>query len=159
MTLVAEQGGFLIEAFKHIAQKVRITQITRDLLENKTIYGRKLTSTARIAKMNMIIAGDGHTNITKEDALKRPVNEGYDVVLTNFPFSQDTDYANFYGLDTKDANPVFLKHIIDACADSGRIGVVVPEGLLFGEAQQYVNVRQFLVENCTIHATRHNFAS
>ncbi len=109
-------GGFLIEAFKHIAQKVRITPVTRDLLENKTIYGRELTSTARIAKMNMIIAGDGHTNITKEDALKRPVNGGYDVVLTNFPFSQDTDYANFYGLDTKDANPVFLKHIIDACA-------------------------------------------
>ena len=145
-------GGFLIEAFKHIERKVKVTAETRKVLENETIFGRELTSTARIAKMNMILAGDGHTNITQEDALKRPVDGKYDVVLTNFPFSQNTDYSSYYGLDTEDANPVFLKHVIDACADGGRMGVIVPEGLLFGETQQYINVRRFLVDHCTIHA-------
>ena len=145
-------GGFLIEAFKHIERKVAITPETRRFLEKKTIYGRELTGTARIAKMNMILAGDGHTNIYQKDALAYPAKDQYDVILTNFPFSQETDYSNQYGLDTKDANPVFLKHIIDACKDGGRIGVVVPEGLLFSETQQYLNVRKFMLDNCRIHA-------
>ena len=101
-------GGFLIEAFRHIAHNIKMTLETRRVLENKTIYGRELTGTARIAKMNMILAGDGHTNITQEDTLKSPVKGTYNVVLTNFPFSQDTDVSKYYGLDTEDANPVFL---------------------------------------------------
>ena len=145
-------GGFLIEAFKHITQKAVSTPETQYVLENKTIYGRELTGTARIAKMNMILAGDGHTNIHQKDTLRFPIDKVFDVVVTNFPFSQETDHANLYGLDTDDANPVFLKHAIDACKDGGRIGVVVPEGLLFRETQQYVNVRKYLVDNCTIHA-------
>ena len=145
-------GGFLIEAFKHIAKKVKESPETRQVLENNTIYGRELTGTARIAKMNMILAGDGHTNIHQQDTLASPVDSRYDVVLTNFPFSQDTDYGGLYGIDTEDANPVFLKHVLEACKSGGRIGVVVPEGLLFRETQQYLNIRRFLVEHFTVHA-------
>ena len=152
-------GGFLIEAYRHIAQKVVTTPAIRRVLENETIYGRELTGTARIAKMNMILAGDGHTNIRQQDALKEPVHGAYKVVLTNFPFSQKTSYGNFYGLNTEDANLVFLKHALDACKDGGRIGVVVPEGLLFRETSQYRNTRQFLIENFAVEAViaLHNF--
>lgn len=145
-------GGFLIEAFRHIAQKVKQTPSTRRVLEEETIWGREITGTSRIAKMNMILAGDGHTNIHQMDTLKSPVKEQFNIVLTNFPFSQDTDYAHLYGLDTEDANPVFLKHVIDSCAKDGRIGVVVPEGLLFDEKAQYVLVRRMLTEACNIEA-------
>ena len=86
-------GGFLIEAFRHIARKVKWTDETRRVLENDTIFGREITSTARIAKMNMILAGDGHTHIHQRDCLEDPVDSEFDVVLTNFPFSQDTDHA------------------------------------------------------------------
>ena len=145
-------GGFLIEAFRHIARKVKWTDETRRVLENDTIFGRELTGTARIAKMNMILAGDGHTHIHQRDCLEDPVKGKFDVVLTNFPFSQDTDHAGLYGLDTSDANPVFLKHAVDACKDKGRIGVVVPEGLLFSETQQYENVRRYVLDNCSVIA-------
>ena len=145
-------GGFLIEAFRHIARKVKWTDETRRVLENDTIFGRELTSTARIAKMNMILAGDGHTHIHQRDCLEEPVKDKFDVVLTNFPFSQDTDHAGLYGLDTSDANPVFLKHAVDACKDNGRIGIVVPEGLLFTETQQYENVRRYVLDNCSVIA-------
>ena len=145
-------GGFLIEAFRHISRKVRNSPETRHVLENETIYGREHTDTARIAKMNMILAGDGHTNIYQMDSLKDPVKDKYDVVLTNFPFSQNTEYSSYYGFSTSDANPVFLKHVIDACVDGGRIGVVVPASLLFEEKRAYVSVRKFLAEHCTIDA-------
>ena len=87
-------GGFLIEAFKHIVQKVGPSPETRRIIEKETIYGRELTGTAQIAKMNMILAGDGHTNIHQKDTLQFPVIDPYDVVLTNFPFSQETDHSH-----------------------------------------------------------------
>ena len=78
-------GGFLIQAFRHIAGKVQDTPEHRRVLETETIHGRELTGTARIAKMNMILAGDGHTNIFQMDALAEPVTNAYDVVLTKLP--------------------------------------------------------------------------
>lgn len=145
-------GGFLIEAFKHIKSKCKLTKETMSFLENETIYARELTGTAKIAKMNMILAGDGHTNIKEMDSLSDPVKEEYDVVLTNYPFSQKTEYGSIHGLTTTDGNPVFLKHIIDALKYGGRAGVVVPDGVLFGKANDYVKVRKLLVENCDVKA-------
>ena len=69
-------GGFLIQAFRHIARKVKWTDETRRVLENDTIFGREITGTARIAKMNMILAGDGHTHIHQRDCLEDPITIG-----------------------------------------------------------------------------------
>lgn len=152
-------GGFLIEAFRHISEKVKKTDATKYTLEKETVYGRELTGTARIAKLNMILAGDGHTNIRQMDSLESPVKDKYSIVLTNFPFSQYTDYGHLYGFDTDSANPIFLKHAIDACEDGGRIGVVVPEGLLFDESRSCTKIRRIMTETCKIEAiiALHNF--
>jgi len=145
-------GGFLIEAFKHIKRKCKQTKENIEFLKEKTIYGRELTGTAKIAKMNMIIIGDGHTNITQMDCLSKPIKNEYDVVLTNFPFSQKTDYSSLYGFNSEDANPVFLKHVIDALNKEGIAGVVVPEGLLFDENSEYIKIRRYFLENCNVES-------
>lgn len=145
-------GGFLIEAFRHIKSKVKLTKGNIDFLEKKTIYGGELTGTAKIAKMNMILAGDGHVNIYQIDSLSKPYEEKFDVIVTNYPFSQKTEYGNLYGLNTTEGNPVFLKHIIDALKKGGRAGVVVPDGVLFGKGNDYVKVRKLLTETCDVKA-------
>lgn len=158
-------GGFLIQAFRHISNKVQQTKKSLKTLREKTVYGRELTGTAKIAKMNMIIIGDGHTNVEQRDSLKSPVKNKYDVVLTNYPFSQETDYASYYNLATTDANPVFLKHVIDALKEpkggqeGGRAAIVVPEGLLFDETSQCEKVRRCLLETCDVQAVinLHNY--
>ena len=121
-------------------------------MKEKTVYGREISGTAKIAKMNMIIIGDGHNNIKQMDSLKNPIKDEYNVVLTNFPFSQTTDYSSFYGFNSEDANPVFLKHIIDSLDNSGIAGVVVPEGLLFDENSEYIKIRKILLETCNVVA-------
>jgi type I restriction enzyme M protein len=145
-------GGFLIQAFRHIKAKVKPTKESAKVLQEETVYGRELTGTAKIAKMNMIIIGDGHANVTQVDTLKTPVHEEYEVVLSNFPFSQTTNFAPLYGLSGANANPVFLKHIIDALCPGGRAAVVVPEGLLFDTVSQLAKVRKLLVDTCTLEA-------
>jgi type I restriction enzyme M protein len=145
-------GGFLIEAFKNIRNKCKNTSKNSDILENYTVFGREISTTSRIAKMNMIIMGDGHNNIEQKDSLEYPIKEKYDVVLTNFAFSQKTDYSSYYGFDTTDANPVFVKHIYDSLNKNGRCAVVVPEGLLFDTKKEYVRIRKLLVEQANVIA-------
>jgi len=145
-------GGFLIEAFKHIKSKIKHTKDNIKLLENDTIYGRELTATAKIAKMNMIISGDGHTNIEQKDSLKFPLKEKYETILTNFPFSQKTRYSNLYGFVSETANPVFLKHVMDSLVDEGRAGVIVPDGLLFDKDSEYIKLRKSLLDTCNVIA-------
>jgi len=145
-------GGFLIEAFKHIKSKIKHTKDNLTQLENDTIYGRELTATAKIAKMNMIISGDGHTNIEQKDSLKFPLKEKYETILTNFPFSQKTRYSSLYGFTSETANPVFLKHAMDALVDKGRAGVIVPDGLLFDKDSEYVKLRKSLLDTCNVIA-------
>ncbi|MBI2004921.1 N-6 DNA methylase [Patescibacteria group bacterium] len=145
-------GGFLIEAFRHIKRNCSPTKANLALLERDTIYGGELTGTAKIAKMNMIIAGDGHTHITQQDSLANPVKEKFETVLTNFPFSQKTEVAHLYGLSAKSANSVFLKHVIDSLKPKGRAGVIVPDSVLFGKDMDMINVRRELIEKCEVKA-------
>ena len=143
-------GGFLIEAYKHLWEKCKHTKENIEFLQEKTIYGRESTGTATIAKMNMILAGDGHTNIKQMDSLSKPIKEEYDVVLTNFPFAQETDYGTLYGMNTKDANGIFLKHIIMSLKETGRAGVVCFQGVLFDS--RYKGIREYLLKNCNLEA-------
>ncbi len=145
-------GGFLIEAFKNIKGKCKNTRKNLDFLENDTVFGREISTTSRIAKMNMIIMGDGHNNIEQKDSLEFPIKDKYDVVLTNFAFSQKTDYGSFYEFDTEDANPIFLKHIYDSLHKDGRCAVVVPEGVLFDTKKEYIKIRKLLVEHAQVEA-------
>lgn len=145
-------GGFLIEAFRHIKRNCAPTENNLLFLESDTIYGGELTGTARIAKMNMILAGDGHTHIIQQDSLENPKKDQYDVILTNFPFSQKTNFAHLYGLASRTANPIFLKHVIDALKPNGRAGVVVPDSVLFAKDADTINVRRQLIEECDVRA-------
>ena len=145
-------GGFLIETFKNIKSKCKLTSENIKELEENTVFGRELTNTAKIAKMNMIIMGDGHNNIEQKDCLEFPIKSKYDVVLSNFAFSQLTNYSAYYGLNTTNANPVFMKHIFDSLNNTGRCAVVVPEGLLFDTDKEYIKIRKILVEKAKVVA-------
>ena len=145
-------GGFLIYAFEYIKRKVAQDRVMLDTLKNDTVFGRELTGTAKVAKMNMILTGDGHTNITQMDSLSQPVDEEYDIVLTNYPFSQQTQFGSRYGYTGRDANPVFLTHAIRALKPGGRAAVIVPDGLLFDEKPQYVKLRRALLRDCDVQA-------
>ncbi|ETO16291.1 Type I restriction-modification system methyltransferase subunit [Reticulomyxa filosa] len=66
-------GGFLTESFNYIKEN-NIIEGEEDLkrLKQETIYGREVTATARIAKMNMILHGDGHAGIQQINTLSNP---------------------------------------------------------------------------------------
>lgn len=145
-------GGFLIEAFRHIRRSLSPTRTNLRTLEHHTFYGGELTGTAKLAKMNMILAGDGHANIVQQDSLEHPASDLYDVVLSNFPFSQRTQFSSLYALRGAAANPVFLAHIMQAIRPNGRAAVVVPDSTLFGTDPVAVSVRRRLLTEFEVQA-------
>lgn len=110
-------GGFLTEAFEHIRKNTLIkTNEDQIKLSHQTVFGREITSNAKLAKMNMILHGDGHNGIEKIDSLSSPVSNKYDIVVTNMPFSQKTNYSYLYenGLAKNNGDGVCVLHCFNA---------------------------------------------
>lgn len=144
-------GGTLIESFKHISTNMARTDDNWKRLREQTLYGNEITSTARITKMNMILVGDGHSGIIQQNSLKHPAHNEYDVVITNMPYSQRTEYGSFYEVPTTNGDSICVQHCIEAvnkARDNGRMALVVPEGFLFRKDLQ--KTREYLLDRCVV---------
>lgn len=146
-------GGFLIETFRHIYNNMPRNAKTEKMLREETIYGNEITNTARITKMNMILAGDGHSNIHMKDSLAHPIDGEYDVVLANMPYSQKTKHGNLYDLPSTNGDSICVQHCmkaISSLSENGRMALVVPEGFLF--RKELTKMREFMLENCQLQS-------
>lgn len=160
-------GGFLIESFRHIYNNMARTEANFKALRESTVYGNEITNTARITKMNMILAGDGHSNIEMQDSLANPIDgtttytdnngivhhNGFDIVLTNMPYSQKTKHGNLYDLPSTNGDSICVQHCmkaINSAAENGRMALVVPEGFLF--RKDLTKTREYLLENCQLQS-------
>ena len=174
-------GGFLIESFRYIERSLGSgnPELQR-ILREETIYGNEITNTARITKMNMILAGDGHSNIHMMDSLANPTyvdkikydkngkivrdangnieysseyNGVYDIVLANMPYSQKTKHGNLYDLPSTNGDSICVQHCmkaINSAADNGRMALVVPEGFLF--RKDLAKTREYLLDHCQLQS-------
>ncbi len=143
-------GGMLIVAFKHLMGTMARNDRNLATLQQDTIYGADITKTASIAKMNMILAGDGHNNIVRSDSLAFPVDNLYDIVLTNMPFAQTTRYGDKYTIPSRKGDIICPQHCFRAVKPGGRMAMIVPEGFLSNTPQVYQHTRQYLLENATL---------
>ena len=144
-------GGFLLECFKYLREHTdtlpydddteeikKEKEKRRKYIREESIYGREITSTARIAKMNMILFGDGHTHIKQMDCLSKPISEEYDVVVSNIPYSQNVEYGNLYEKPSTCGDDIFIQHIWKSVKKGGRIAVVVPETFLYDKKTAFI---------------------
>ena len=130
------------------------------------LFGQESNGTTfALCKMNMFLHGMDSFRIEWGDTLRNPrLHEGdklmkFDVVVANPPFSldkwgQDAAGADPYlrfqrGLPPKSkADYAFICHMLEtARADSGRVGVVVPHGVLFRGAAEGKIRQQLIQEN------------
>jgi len=117
---------------------------------NFAVFGQELNgSTLALAKMNMFLHGLDNARIERGDTLNNPqLKEDdrlmqFDVVVANPPFSLDKwgaedahkdQYSRYHrGIPPKSkADWAFISHMVEtAVGNSGRVGVVVPHGVLF----------------------------
>lgn len=145
-------GGFLIESFNHIkGNSIIETEEDKKILTEQTLFGRDSTKVSTIAKKNMILHGDGHSNIEKLDSLENVVDGKYNCIITNIPFSlKDVDYSHLYynSIAKKNGDAICVLHCLKALKEGGRMAVVVPEGFLF--KKELKDVRKFLLSKANL---------
>ena len=138
----AGSGGMLIECAHHLERQ---GGNPNDL----TLHGQeKNLGTWAICKMNMLLHGLPDARIEKGDTIRDPklVDEGellrYDRVIANPPFSLDEwgrevaesdGHGRFrFGLPPKTKGDLaFVQHMVAVLNAAGRLGVVMPHGVLF----------------------------
>ena len=161
-------GGFLVEAYDHIAPQVS-TPDQRRVLQQSTLYGQEAKPLPyMLAQMNLLLHGLEAPQIAYGNTLDRRVNEiGHservDVILTNPPFGGEEEVgikANFPpNMQTAETALLFLQYIMrklrvagapvpggKPAARGGRAAVVVPNGTLFGDGVCAVIKEEMLKE-------------
>jgi type I restriction enzyme M protein len=132
---------------------------------NYELFGQEaIGSTWALAKMNMFLHGEDNHRIEWGDTLRHPLlldDKGnllrFDVVTANPPFSlskwghedaTDDPHGRYHrGIPPKTKGDyAFITHMIETLKnDTGRMGVVVPHGVLF-RASSEGKIRQQLIE-------------
>ncbi len=132
---------------------------------NYALFGQEaIGSTWALAKMNMFLHGEDNHRIEWGDTLRHPLlldDKGsllrFDVVTANPPFSlskwghedaTDDPHGRYHrGVPPKTKGDyAFITHMIETLKnDTGRMGVVVPHGVLF-RASSEGKIRQQLIE-------------
>ena len=148
-------GGMLVACYGLMRNQVQPGDSAElKTLNNHTLFGRDITETAsRLAKMNMIVLGDGHSNIKCVDSINEPVNGKYDAVITNIPFNlepSEMDVAIQYGSTSSDSNELCVRHCMQAVKKGGKAAIVLPENIAY--ADKYQSLRQHIRKNAEIRA-------
>jgi type I restriction enzyme M protein len=161
-------GGFLVEAYDHVAAQVT-TPEQRRTLQRVTLYGQEAKPLPyMLAQMNLLLHGLEAPQIAYGNTLDRRINEiGHservDVILTNPPFGGEEEVgikANFPpNMQTAETALLFLQYIMrklrvagapvpggKPAARGGRAAVVVPNGTLFGDGISAVIKKELLKE-------------
>ncbi len=165
-------GGFLVylmlasvEAANEMAAAGKITAAVRDDLikriKQDVFYGGDAhEGVASSAKMNMIIAGDGHSNIQAGDSLSSSSalwsvsTPDIDLIITNPPFgtSETESLANEdrsqFPVGGSKGQILFLQKMVQAVKPGGEICTVIDEGLL--NTEQAAELRAYIMEHMVL---------
>lgn len=137
-------GGFLAEAYSHLASQADTVQ-KRKILQRSTLRGvEPKTLPFMLAQMNLLLHGLEAPQIDPGNALRFRLSEigerdRVNVILTNPPFGGEEEagiLTNFpEDRRTAETALLFLQLIMRRLkrAGHGRAGVVVPNGTLFGD--------------------------
>ena len=137
--------------------------------DNFSLYGQELNgSTWALAMMNMLLHGFDSAVIRWGDTLRNPkLKDGdalmkFDTVVANPPFSLEKwgadeapndQYNRFWrGIPPKSKGDwAFISHMLEVANDRGKVGVVIPHGVLFRGASEG-KIRQQTVEENLLEA-------
>lgn len=151
-------GGFLVEAYEHLAPNVETVEQRRELQSNLRGIEKKPLPYL-LGMMNLALHGIEQPAIVRDNALAHPVTQiraadRVDVVLTNPPFGGEEEKAiqtNFpEATRTGETALLFLQMIERILKPQGRCGMVVPNSLLYGDGVA-ARIKERLVRECNLH--------
>lgn len=163
-------GGFILAAHDFISQNYQLDIDQKKFLKFHTFKGKDIVDgVARLCVMNLFLHGIGgeESPIEVGDSLISDPGERFDVVLTNPPFGKKSSITIVNGEGKSDRETLvyerqdfwattsnkqlnFLQHVKTITKMNGKVGIVVPDNVLFeGGAGEIV--RRKLLTECDVH--------
>lgn len=141
-------GGFLIAAMHSMLQKTDHPEKQRSIRKNQ-LHGLELQPYMfTIATTNMILRGDGKSNLEQEDFLKQnPAQlqeKGCTVGMMNPPYSMGSrNNAALYELS-------FTGHLLDSIIRDGKVIVIVPQSSMTGKTKEERSIKENILKYHTL---------
>ncbi|MCQ2964318.1 MAG: N-6 DNA methylase [archaeon] len=175
-------GGFLIASLEIIKEELlkegfeydRLRDIIKEI-SNNNLYGIDFNEfLVKVSQMNMVMHGDGSSNIFHANSLDSPKNwdnklvekipfESVDVILTNPPFGSKTriddnnilrqyDIHNFKSMNPRKSLPpeqLFIERCLNFLKPGGIMAMVLPDSILSNPGltwlRKYILKKTFLI--------------
>lgn len=155
-------GGFLVEAFDHLRKQCKRAEHYAVLQSESLLGGEAKPLPYLLAQMNLLLHGLETPKIDPLNSLRFPLKEigdkdRVDIILTNPPFGGEEErgiLSNFP--EDKQASEtalLFLQLIMRKLRRQpkpGRAGVVVPNGILFGDGV-CARIKEELLKDFNLH--------
>ena len=141
-------AGFLIAAMHNMLQKAGDENIKKNIRQ-KQLHGIELQPYMfTIATTNMILRGDGKSNLIDEDFLKQDSNKlqlkGSTVGMMNPPYSQGSKQnPDLYEI-------AFTEHLLDSLTEGARCAVIVPQSSMTGKTKEEQSIKENILKHHTL---------
>ena len=141
-------AGFLIAAMHNMLKKAD-NDVQRKNIRQNQLHGIELRPNMfTIATTNMILRGDGKSNLINDDFLKQDPNKlqlkQATVGMMNPPYSQGSKQnPNLYEI-------AFTEHLLDSLSVGARCAVIVPQSTMTGKSKEEASIKENILKNHTL---------
>lgn len=171
-------GGFLLGAYQYMitqldkekdtktpdedgfirsSRSALLTEEVKEIL-GKSLYGFDIDQTmVRLGLMNLMMHGITTPQIDYKDTLSKAYSEDaqYDIILANPPFTGNIDKGDInedLTLKTTKTELLFIERIYNMLKMGGTAGIIIPQGVLFGTGNAFIEARKLMIENSELKA-------
>lgn len=142
-------GGFLIAAMHKMLLQAT-TEKQKKKIRKEQLFGIEIREDMfSIATTNMILRGDGKSNLENLDFLKQSVEslreKNITVGFMNPPYSQAKNKETAYLSEVH-----FIKHLLDGAADNARCVVIVPQSAMIGKTKEDKKIKTEILKSHTL---------
>ena len=142
-------GGFLIAGMHRMLQEAESESQRRHIKEHQ-IFGTEIRNDMfAIATTNMILRGDGQSNLTCEDFFASSPDKlqlhGITVGFMNPPYSQAKNKAT---QNLSELN--FIYHLLESVLAGGRVAVIVPVSAMIGKTKDDRQLKGDILKHHTL---------
>lgn len=141
-------GGFLVSAMHHMLLKAETDSLKKSIKQNQ-LHGIELQSYMfTIATTNMILRGDGKSNLINDNFLAQDTNKlqlkQSTVGMMNPPYSQGSKQnPELYEI-------VFTEHLLNSLTVGARCIVILPQSSMTGKTTEEQNIKNNILKKHTL---------
>ena len=141
-------AGFLIAAMHDMLQKTDNPEAQRNIRKNQ-LHGLELQPYMfTIATTNMILRGDGKSNLEQEDFLKYNPSQLQEksctVGMMNPPYSMGSkNNPSLYEIN-------FTEHLLNSVVQDGKVVVIVPQSTMVGKTKEEQAIKENILKYHTL---------